>query len=115
MADATARDTKGKKDSGGSGSSSKSGGGQGSGAGLGGSGELSISHILGTSDLLSGGDDPLLDLGYVPRYTKNLLCVCLFVCVYVMLVFLYDGTLTIDVQISVLTPNFKSFSKLLKF
>lgn len=26
-------------------------------------GELSISHILGTSDILSGGEDPLLDLG----------------------------------------------------
>jgi mediator of RNA polymerase II transcription subunit 12 len=26
-------------------------------------GELSISHILGTSDILGSGDDPLLDLG----------------------------------------------------
>jgi hypothetical protein len=26
-------------------------------------GELSISHILGTSDILGGGEDPLLDLG----------------------------------------------------
>nr|CAD7411497.1 unnamed protein product [Timema cristinae] len=28
-------------------------------------GELSISHILGTSDILGGGDDPMLDLGTV--------------------------------------------------
>lgn len=46
VGDATARDTKSKKDN-----------------TKGSAGELSISHILGTSDLLGGGDDPLLDLG----------------------------------------------------
>ncbi|XP_059479681.1 mediator of RNA polymerase II transcription subunit 12 isoform X2 [Neocloeon triangulifer] len=54
MGDATARDCKGKKDSVGPVSKSIS---------VCGSGELSISHILGTSDLLSANDDPLLDVG----------------------------------------------------
>jgi mediator of RNA polymerase II transcription subunit 12 len=54
MGDATAKDPKGKKDSLGPVSKSVS---------IGGSGELSISHILGTSDLLGANDDPLLDIG----------------------------------------------------
>ncbi|XP_065336450.1 mediator of RNA polymerase II transcription subunit 12 isoform X5 [Cloeon dipterum] len=53
MGDATARDSKGKKDSVGPVSKSVS---------VGSSGELSISHILGTSDLLGANDDPLLDV-----------------------------------------------------
>lgn len=50
-----------------------SGGGKGQ---LGVGGELSISHILGTSDMLSGGDDHMLDLTcvyYISNYSSPLI------------------------------------------
>lgn len=57
VGDATAKENKaiGKKND--TPTHSSSGGKQ-----VGSAGELSISHILGTSDMLAGGEDPMLDL-----------------------------------------------------
>ncbi|XP_046392614.1 mediator of RNA polymerase II transcription subunit 12-like protein isoform X2 [Ischnura elegans] len=65
LGDATARDNRSRKGDQGKGSVGSSGGN------VSGSGELSISHILGTSDILGGGDESQRDLGAIAGTTPT--------------------------------------------